>query len=84
MKITGEKGQANSCGGRIRKLREARGYSQNDLAIRLQLAGINMTQKIISCIETGHRVVPDYEIQYLAEALGVSVMYLLGLEEEKG
>lgn len=84
MKITGEKGQANSCGGRIRKLRETRGYSQNDLAIRLQLAGINMTQKIISRIETGHRVVPDYEIQYLAEALGVSVMYLLGLEEEKG
>ena len=84
MKITGEKGQANSCGGRIRKLREARGYSQNDLAIRLQLAGINMTQKIISRIETGHRVVPDYEIRYLAEALGVSVMYVLGLEEEKG
>ena len=84
MKILGEKGKTNICGSRIRKIRQEQGYSQNDLAIRLQLADMSLTQKAISRIETGHRVVPDYEIRYLAEALGVSVMYLLGLEEEKG
>ena len=83
MKISGEKGQANACGDRIRQIREKRRYSQNGLAIKLQLAGVNMTQKSISRIETGHRVVPDYEIRYLAEALDVSAMYLLGLADDE-
>ena len=55
----------------------------NGLAIKLQLAGVNMTQKSISRIETGHRVVPDYEIRYLAEALDISAMYLLGLTDDE-
>ena len=82
LKITEEKEQANGCGDRIRRIRQEKGYSQNVLAIQLQLVGVNMTQKIISRIETGERVVPDYEIWYLAEALGASVTFLLGLEED--
>lgn len=82
MKISGEDGKANICGARIRESREKRGFSQNDLAIRLQLAGMGMTQKTISRIETGDRVVLDYELKYFAEALGVSIMYLLGFADE--
>lgn len=82
MKISGEKGRANSCGVRIHEKWLELGYSQNDLAIRLQLIGLNVTQKTISRIETGDRIVPDYELPYFARVLNVSVGYLLGLTSE--
>ena len=83
MKILGEKGKTNICGSRIRKIRQERGYSQNDLAIKLQLADMNLTQKAISRIETGDRAVLDYELKYFSAVLDVSVAELLGIEEGK-
>lgn len=79
MKISGEKDRANVCGVRIRERRLELGHSQNDFAIKLQLNGLNFTQKTISRIETGDRIVPDYELPYFAKVLNVSVEYLLGL-----
>ncbi len=83
MKILGEKGKTNICSSRIRKIRQERGYSQNDLAIRLQLADMSLTQKAISRIETGDRAVLDYELKYFSAVLDVSVAELLGIEEGK-
>ena len=54
-----------------------RGISQEKLAAKLQLLGIDVTQKSVSRIETGDRVVADYELLALAKALDVSVEYLL-------
>ena len=79
MKISGEKERANVCGIRIHEKRVELGHSQNDLAIKLQLNGLNFTRKTISRIETGDRIVPDYELPYFAKVLNVSVEYLLGL-----
>ena len=56
------------------------GLSQEQLAVRLQLDGLELTQKAISRMETGERVVADYELVYLARALEVGVLELLGLE----
>lgn len=64
-------GKCNASGSRIRELREAAGLSQEQLAARIQLAGLNLNQKAISRIETGERVVPDFELLYFSEALGV-------------
>ena len=61
----------------VRETRERAGLSQEQLAARIQLAGLSITQKAISRIETGDRVVADYELEYLADALGVTVNYLL-------
>lgn len=47
----------------------------------MQLKGHSLTQKAVSRIETGIRVVPDYEIPLLAEALGVDPLWLLGLSD---
>lgn len=80
MRMLIKNGKINSCGERIKELRQTLGISQNDLAVKLQLVGLGITQKTISRIETGDRVVPDYELKYFAEALGVSVGFLLGLE----
>ena len=73
----------NSCGGRIREIRQQKGLSQNALAVKLQLIGLGMTQKTVSRIETGDRVVLDYELKYFAEVLDVTAQYLLGLEERE-
>lgn len=80
MRMLIKNGKINSCGERIKELRQTLGISQNDLAVKLQLVGLGITQKTISRLETGDRVVPDYELKYFAEALGVSVSFLLGLE----
>ena len=48
--------------------------------VRLQLDGLGLTQKAISRMETGERVVADYELVHLARALEVGVLELLGLE----
>ena len=56
------------------------GMSQEELAARMQLAGLQMGQMAVSRIETGKRLVPDFELPLLADALGVSTDWLLGKE----
>lgn len=81
MKIYDYQGKYNCSGIYIRKQRTALGLSQEELAAKLQLAGLEMTQRAVSRIETGLRVVPDYELPFFAGALGVSPLWLLGLGE---
>ena len=73
-------GRCNISGERVRRARERAGLSQEQLAVRLQLDGLGLTQKAISRMETGERVVADYELVHLARALEVVVLELLGLE----
>ncbi len=75
-----DSGKCNIAGCKIRSLREAAGLSQEQLAARIQLAGYNINQKAVSRIETGDRVLPDYELIHFANALNVSVNCLLDLE----
>lgn len=64
----------------MRRIREGKKLSQEQLAAWLQLEGLNINQKAISRIETGERVVADYELLYLAKVLRVRVEDLLGKE----
>lgn len=81
MKLLTTDGKCNACGERVRMAREKQGLSQEALAAKIQLKGHLLTQKAISRIETGIRVVPDYEIPLLAEALEVDPLWLLGLSD---
>ena len=65
----------------MRQTRERENLSQEQLAAKLQLAGLNITQKAVSRMETGKRVIADYELAYLADVLDVTIYYLLGMEE---
>ncbi len=78
MRILLPDGKCNSCGERVRVAREKAGLSQEQLAARVQLDGHSLTQKAISRIETGLRIVPDFEIPLLASALNVTPLWLLG------
>ncbi len=68
MKIYQYHGRCNLCGANVRRLREAQGLSQDQLAARLQVIGLPLTQKAVSRIETGERVVADYELKLLEQA----------------
>lgn len=70
-------GKCNISGNNIRSLREKSCLSQEQLAARIQLEGLNLNQKAISRIETGDRIVPDFELLYFSSALNVSVNKLL-------
>ncbi|MBR1690505.1 MAG: helix-turn-helix transcriptional regulator [Oscillibacter sp.] len=67
----------NLAGPQVRTLRMERGLSQEQLAAKLQLLGYSIGQKAVSRMETGDRVVTDYELVLLAQALEVSPLRLL-------
>lgn len=69
--------QCNICGQNVRKLRLQKKMSQDQLAAKLQTEGLGVNQNSISRIETGKRIVADFELQALARVLGVDVNDLL-------
>lgn len=80
MKIYDFDGRKNISGERIREARIKARLSQGTLAARVQLEGIVIERDSISRIEIGTRFIPDYEIPAFAHALGVSALWLLGIE----
>lgn len=80
MKLYEFNGRCNLSGVQVRKRREELNLSQEQLAARLQLLGLEISQKVISRIETGLRVVPDYEVVFFAQALDTTVLWLLKAE----
>lgn len=81
MKIYDYDGKKNICGERLRQARVVKRLRQEDLAARIQLKGVNMERDSISRIENGTRFVSDFELKVFSEALGVSVNWLLDIEE---
>ena len=71
LKIYKYRGRCNASGNNIRRIREQKQWSQEQLAARLQLEGLPIQQKAISRMETGDRVVADFELLLLAKVLGV-------------
>lgn len=71
------KGRCNLSGLAIRELRKKRGLTQDQLAAKMQIEGMPLEQKTISRIESGSRVVADYELKVFAKVLGVSIDRLL-------
>ena len=72
MKISKFNNSRNISGAMLRKLRIEKGLSQQRLAEKLQLEGIELTSKEISKIENDNRLVQDFELFAFAKVLGVS------------
>lgn len=77
MKIYAYNGKSNIVGARVKLARKERGFSQYDLATRLQLENVSLTQKCISRIENYQRFVADYELWAIARATKKSVEWFL-------
>ena len=63
----------NIIGRQVGKLRNQRGLSQNQVAMKCQRMGWDVSRTIIAKIESGIRCVSDSELLLLARALEVSV-----------
>jgi transcriptional regulator with XRE-family HTH domain len=61
----------NLIGPQVRKLRTKKGWSQQKLAMRLQLRGWSISRDSLANLELQRRRVPDCELLFLARALGV-------------
>ena len=81
MKIHRYEGRCNVSGRAIRAERERLGLSQEQLAARMQVEGVPLDQKAVSRVETGLRVVSDYELMTFARVLRVTMERLVGAEE---
>ena len=71
------KGARNIIGPQLRKLRSQNGLSQPALAARCQRMGWDLSRDTLAKIESQSRWVADFEVIFLAQALGVSHLLLL-------
>lgn len=72
MKITKYNDFRNVSGSKLKELRKKAKLSQQELAEKLQLEGIDLTSKEISKIETNKRLVQDFELFTFAKIFNVS------------
>ena len=77
MKTIDFEGKRNISGERVRMRRLSLHLSQAALAAKVQTFGVILEQDAISRIEIGGRMVQDYELRALSEALGVTADWLL-------
>lgn len=61
----------------LRRFRKMRGLTQDQLAARMQVMNVNLTQELISRIERNGRIVTDYELACFCRALGVTLEEML-------
>ena len=73
LKIYNFDGKKNICGKKVREFRREKGITQDELAARLQVEGVNIERDSISRLEKGTRFVADYELVILAKVLGVKI-----------
>lgn len=71
---------SNIVGKYIKKIREQQGLTQEQLAIRIEMAGWRVDRFIVSKIERSDRQVSDIEARLIAKVLKVSVSQLFGEE----
>lgn len=81
MKICIYNGKSNISGDRVRELRQKRRISQAALAAKMQTEGVIIEQDVISRIESGSRLVTDYEILALTKIFCVPADWIIGGEE---
>ena len=76
--------KGNICAERIRLGRALQKppMTQDDLARKIQLMGMEMTPVIISRIEKNQRHICDAELLMFSKALGVSMNWLCGESDE--
>jgi transcriptional regulator with XRE-family HTH domain len=63
----------NAAGPQIRKLRSEKELTQDQLATKVQLLGLDLDRTALAKIETQIRSVFDFELAIIAKALGVSM-----------
>lgn len=63
----------NVIGPQVRQLRTRKGWSQDRLAAKMQVAGWDMSRNAVTTLENQQRRVPDLELLLIARVLGVKL-----------
>ena len=74
----------NIIGSRVRQARDNHNprLTQEQLAARLHILGWEISRSGVGKIESGIRQVTDVEVKKISEALGVSIGWLFGEDDE--
>ena len=75
-------GRRNICGEIVRRERLARRLSQARLAAKMQMTGVTIEQDSISRIESGERLVTDYELRAFANIYNLQIDVIFEPEED--
>lgn len=75
-------GTRNIVGVKVARVRKEKHIKQKDLVAALQSRGMDICDTSMSRLEGQNRLVQDFEVPILADALGVRVEWLLNREEE--
>ena len=70
-------GLNNLCGKNIARFRMESGYSQRELADKMQLVGLDLDKNAIQRIECGKRFVTDIELAAVAQHFEKSIEELI-------
>ena len=70
-------GNKNIIGQKVCAVRKAKNIKQKDFLARLQTLGMDISATSLSRLEGQQRLVQDYELVIIAQALGISVEELL-------
>ena len=71
-------GKGNVSGDRVRELR----LSQTALAAKMQTEGAIIEQDAVSRIESGSRLVTDYELLAMTKIFNVSADWIIGADKK--
>lgn len=63
----------NVIGPQVRELRAQKGWTQDRFAVKLQLAGWDVSRNAVTTLENQQRRVPDLELLVIARVLGVKL-----------
>jgi len=74
----------NVVGRNIAKFRRQRGWTQQELAARLQLLGWNVTSQFLTKIKTGRFVVTDAQIVFFTEVFHIPAEDFFLLKQQSG
>ncbi len=74
-------GNKNLIGARVELRRKQLGLKQSEVVDEMNDLGVEMSYSGLSKIESQIRSVNDFELIALSEILDISVLWLLGLEE---
>lgn len=70
-------GDKNIIGTKVAAIRKERHIKQKDFLARLQTLGMDISATSLSRLEGQHRLVQDYELVMIAEALEIPIEELL-------
>ena len=73
-------GEKNIIGAKVVAIRMMKGIKQKDFLAKLQTLGMDISATSLSRLEGKHRLVQDYEVVIIANALDISVDELLGCQ----